>query len=210
MKALGRLRNEKAVKPLIEIVLNKRMKKTIRKEAMEALGMIKDNRAVETLIQALKDPDKNFQKDAIVALGKIGDKRAIEPLIQHLKYARADIKCEIMEVLGNLGDKKIEGTIKRILKDEDPNVCKKAEEALKKIEARDKGHYSRFAEDLCCKHCSGIHGTELWPVYGDRYAFQFKTEPGEYTLEVKCPHCQGCWYVVWDSDPGPIKPLAME
>jgi HEAT repeat protein len=51
-----------------------------REEAAEALGEIRDPRAVDPLIGALKDRDHEVREEAVEALGKIGDKRAVEPL----------------------------------------------------------------------------------------------------------------------------------
>ena len=46
---------------------------------------IGDERALEPLIQALKDEKWNVRVEAASALGKIGDERAVEPLIQVLQ-----------------------------------------------------------------------------------------------------------------------------
>lgn len=56
----------------------------VRSWAAEALGEIKDYRAVESLILALKDKDYNVRESAARALGKINDFRATEPLIDAL------------------------------------------------------------------------------------------------------------------------------
>ncbi len=55
---------------------------------------INDTRAVEPLIQALKDNNSYVRCCAALALGEIKDKRAVEPLILALKdnnsYVRED------------------------------------------------------------------------------------------------------------------------
>ncbi len=51
-----------------------------REEAAEALGEIRDPKAVDPLIGALKDRDHEVREEAAEALGKIGDRRAAEPL----------------------------------------------------------------------------------------------------------------------------------
>jgi Zn finger protein HypA/HybF involved in hydrogenase expression len=70
-------------------------------------------------------------------------------------------------------------------------------------------HISLCADKLRCQHCGKIHGTEEWPVSGDRVPFYFQKEAGNYTLKVSCPHCGKDWHVVWDDNPGPIKPLGL-
>ncbi len=68
----------------------------VRRKAAEALGKIKDVRAVEPLIAALKvkySPDVRWK--AAEVLGKIKDARAVEPLIAALKdkgYIREQVK----------------------------------------------------------------------------------------------------------------------
>ena len=57
----------------------------VRYTAAEALGNIKDSRAVDPLIQALKDEDNSVRYWSTVALGKINDVRAAESLIQTSK-----------------------------------------------------------------------------------------------------------------------------
>ncbi|MFH1331161.1 MAG: hypothetical protein ABIJ48_10985 [Actinomycetota bacterium] len=69
-------------------------------------------------------------------------------------------------------------------------------------------HISQFAGELRCQHCGGLHGTREWPTSGDLVPFYFQKEPGTHNLEVRCPHCEKSWYVVWDSHPGPVLPLA--
>ena len=56
-----------------------------RVDAANALGRIGDIRAVEPLIEALKDEDKEVRMEAADALGLIGDTRAIDPLQQLLE-----------------------------------------------------------------------------------------------------------------------------
>ncbi len=52
--------------------------------AAMALGRLRDPRAVEPLIQALKHPNCEVRYVAAVALGEIGDARAIDPLVEAL------------------------------------------------------------------------------------------------------------------------------
>lgn len=68
-------------------------------------------------------------------------------------------------------------------------------------------HISEFANQLWCPHCGKTHGTKEWPVGGDIVPFCFEKEPGNYSLRLTCPYCGRDWYVVWDEDPGPTRPL---
>jgi HEAT repeat protein len=73
--------NREAVEPLIQALLKDT--DPVQVKAAESLGYLRDERAVEPLIQALKDEKRyhSVRWKAARALGEIGDKRAIEPLI---------------------------------------------------------------------------------------------------------------------------------
>lgn len=77
---------------------------TVRVEAVRALGKIRDSRAVEPLINALRDSDVNVCKEVIEALGILRDARAVEPLIGELKDSN-EFRCRLATVaLGKIGD----------------------------------------------------------------------------------------------------------
>jgi len=65
---------------------------------------------------------------------------------------------------------------------------------------------SKFAGNLKCEICSQPHPATEWPVNGDRVPFYFEREPGRYSVEVWCPKFDRPWYVVWDDDPGTMRP----
>ena len=56
----------------------------VRECAAEALGVIGDPRAVEPLINALKDKEDYVWLETPTALGQIGDAQALEPLIEDM------------------------------------------------------------------------------------------------------------------------------
>ncbi len=59
--------------------------KDIRLGVIEALGQIRDTRAVAPLIISLSDPDNEIRWEAALALGEIGDAAALDPLVYTLK-----------------------------------------------------------------------------------------------------------------------------
>ncbi len=70
-------------------------------------------------------------------------------------------------------------------------------------------HISLLANDLHCAHCHSQNAATEWPLNGDHTALYSQREPGQYSLAIHCPSCDKDWYVVWDMDPGPIKPLGL-
>ena len=77
-----------------------------RRRAAEALGEIKDPRAVEPLIAALKDEDEEVRMRAAVALGEIKDPRAVRPLIALLKNGGEEWSVREGAAKALVGDKR--------------------------------------------------------------------------------------------------------
>ncbi|MCK4736590.1 MAG: HEAT repeat domain-containing protein [Methanophagales archaeon] len=75
-----KLEKKKDVQGLIKALQYKK-DRDVRGAAAKALGNIRDKRAVEPLVQALKDEYLRVRRGVAETLGKIGDKRAVEPLI---------------------------------------------------------------------------------------------------------------------------------
>ncbi len=111
IKALGKINDERVLDPLISMMRNDEFKddatlaltelgkpavgrllellkdpeEVTRKQAILALGEIKDESCVDALIESLKDPDWFTRLSAAAALEKIGDPRgreAIKPLMK--------------------------------------------------------------------------------------------------------------------------------
>jgi hypothetical protein len=67
------------------------------------LGEINDVRAVEPLIQSLKDDDWTVRANAAISLGRINDTRAVEPLILALEDENENVRSEAKTALTKLG-----------------------------------------------------------------------------------------------------------
>jgi HEAT repeat protein len=118
-----------------------------RVNAMTTLGKIGDVRAIEPLInilkdKILKDEDVTLRETAAIALGDIANARAVEPLIETLKDKRANIRMAAVTALGKIGDPRslealiqvVGGKNPAMFGDRNPEVQKNAVEALRKIE----------------------------------------------------------------------------
>ena len=88
----------------------------VRESAVEALGEIRDGRAVEPLVKTLKDADDDVREGAAEALGKIKDRRAVEPLIEALKDEDDDVRRAAAEALGRIGDGRAVGALENVLR----------------------------------------------------------------------------------------------
>jgi hypothetical protein len=104
-----------------------------RRAAAEALGGLKDVRAVEPLISALKDDDWRVRKASALALGGLKDVRAVEPLISALKDKDWRVRRTSALALGELNDERAVEPLIAVLKDNDWDVRRAAAEVLGKL-----------------------------------------------------------------------------
>jgi HEAT repeat protein len=97
--------------PNIEKLMSKRNTKglikalqdaKLRRDAVVALGKIRDPRAVPSLIDTLQDPDPKVQQAAAVALGEISDTAAAQPLVDALKNRNLYVRQAAAEALGKV------------------------------------------------------------------------------------------------------------
>jgi HEAT repeat protein len=76
---------------------------SVRRHAIEMLGIMGDKKAVDTLILVLKDKNRFVRQEAIASLGKIGGERVVEPLTQALGEEKDEfVQDSIRKVLERL------------------------------------------------------------------------------------------------------------
>jgi len=100
---------------------------------IETLGMMKDPRCLEPLIEALDDLDIRVHIQALESLGKLGDSRAVEPISKMLKDPNPKIRKASIEALREIGDPKAVDALLYALNDEDLEVREEAVRALGRI-----------------------------------------------------------------------------
>ena len=83
--------------------------------AVHLFGILKDRRAVPTLIPLLRDPEVNYKVPW--ALGEIGDKSAIRPLIAALGDESPDMRVTTIRALEKLGAKEALPNLRALLQD---------------------------------------------------------------------------------------------
>jgi len=109
--ALGKIRDIRAVGPLIEALKIKTRLRGAEGSASTALAEIGEP-AVEPLIAMLKDSNDNVRVLAIISLGDIGDDRAVEPLIHTLKDNNKGVRSFVAKALKKIGGEKAEKHIR--------------------------------------------------------------------------------------------------
>jgi len=99
--------------------------------AIERLGQLRDSRAIELLMAALKDSYLHMVRSkAAEGLGLLGDARAVEPLIAALRDQEEIVRRGAAEALGKLGDARAVEPLIAALSDSHASVRREAAEAL--------------------------------------------------------------------------------
>ena len=104
VEILGGLRNGSTIPDLIRKTLEENP--NVRNIACQALGGFDDERAVDALLNALKD-DEWIVFSAIESLGRIGNRRAVLPLLNVFKNGSEEISMAACEVLISFHDEAV-------------------------------------------------------------------------------------------------------
>lgn len=116
-EALGRIRSEQAVEPLIAILQWENEESAVKQSAAWALGENGSEKAVPILISLMKDKDGPVRSAAAYALGKIGSEKAVPELIDALEDNDPDVRRVVIGALGQIGtDPVIHALFKRLKK----------------------------------------------------------------------------------------------
>jgi HEAT repeat protein len=126
IEALGRM-GPGASDSLIEALENKN--RLVRMGAADALGHLRDARAVEPLVKLLHDPDHEVGSDAGVQLGNIGEP-SINCLLAALTEDDVLVRCWSASALGRIRDRRVVQPVGRMLFDPEQSVRDSAGESL--------------------------------------------------------------------------------
>ncbi|RBQ24596.1 HEAT repeat-containing taxis proteinF [Candidatus Methanobinarius endosymbioticus] len=127
------LRAEESFEPLLEVLSTKGINKDIKQSSVKLLGIIGNDKAIDSLIATLKDNNKLVRREASTALSRMGDK-AVEPLIDILNDEDWRVRGAAAWTLGKIGDKHAIEPLKSILDDESGFVRSGAKYAVDNIE----------------------------------------------------------------------------
>ena len=78
----------------------------VRAQSAEALGRLRDNRAVEPLLVVLNDKDERVREKAVVALGNFSDERIFDPLVNFiLKDSNANLRNQAEKTFKSVAER---------------------------------------------------------------------------------------------------------
>ena len=112
----------------------------VRIEAVKGISDLGKQDAEEALIDAMSDKDYQVKEEVVRNLGRVGEKKAMLALTMMLDRRslfgggeRDEVRLAATRALGEVKDPGAEGTLRRLLKDRNPNIQDAAKESLKKI-----------------------------------------------------------------------------
>jgi len=111
--ALGKIRDLRAIEPLIRALADKY--ENVRAESAMSIAAI-GKPALEPLLRFLRDSDRSIRIEVVTALGELKDTDAIRPLMQILDTADEDERVEIADALDAILIPAIEPLTRRIRK----------------------------------------------------------------------------------------------
>jgi len=97
--AIGKM-GATAVSPMIAILSDEDA--TVRRSAVEILGILKNTRAVDPLIAVLNDANPNIRRAVIVSLGEIATPEAVETLFEAITDKDATVRKAVVDALTKL------------------------------------------------------------------------------------------------------------
>ena len=135
-ETLGLLGDKRAVEILIDIIENIDNDILVRHNAVEAMGNLRDPRALNLLIGLLKDENVRIKKSAASSLGKIGDIGAIDPLITALKDI--DLRIDAGDALWNIKDPATIESLINVMSDDNKDILYNLEisDVLRRLTSR--------------------------------------------------------------------------
>jgi len=113
---LGFLNSEEAVQLAIEAVEDNSEDKWVRKNAAAALGDLKDEISIPTLLKAMKSKtNTDLVVSSIWALGEIGKKEVNEKLVSMLDHNSTQVRVTAVWALAKLKDEKTENILLNLI-----------------------------------------------------------------------------------------------
>jgi HEAT repeat protein len=144
-KALGSIKSKRAIKPLIDALLQSEEAEK-RAASAYALGLLRDKRAIETLLRVLQNKveQPKVRGQAAEALAWFDDrsKRVIDALIDGLEDASVEVRFWSAFALGELKIRRAVNKLERLAAEDDEvlpgwwSVSKEASDALDRIRSK--------------------------------------------------------------------------
>jgi HEAT repeat protein len=132
VELLGKARSQEAVPALTRLAAH--VDRTVRRAAINSLGLIGGARAMEVVLKALEDENGHVRREAASVLGKWANRQGIEPLCGRLAVEPyQDVRLAIVEALCAEPDPIVIERLMRLLQHESAEVRAAAALGLGKL-----------------------------------------------------------------------------
>jgi len=116
---------EEGIECLVDVLLKVDLDLSWR--AAEALGEMRETKAVEPLLSTLEQTGDGYLRAAsALALGRIGDTRAVESLIRCSQEPDRMLRWRVVVALGRIGDERGRAVVLKATEDDADTVVKEA------------------------------------------------------------------------------------
>jgi HEAT repeat protein len=177
----------RAVEPLIPKLMDPN--RYVRQDVARTLALIRDPRAVDSLIATLKDSDEDVRLEAAWGLGVVmHEPRAIVPLIAALKEPKPDAQHDIANAIARVGTSAVESVI-TALNDSNSKVRGGAADALGMIvsEFDANNHEPRAVNALL----NALRERNMDVIAGAHVFFMARGEPGSENVLIEALNKSG-------------------
>jgi len=123
-QALGRIGDNRAVNPLMEILPT--AGGDLGLYVAQALGELRDRRAVPALIEEIKRREEPELRGVAEALGRIGDPQAVPALVDLLQTGKEDVRYAAAVALGRMGDSRAVDVLRKARKGDPQGFVREA------------------------------------------------------------------------------------
>ena len=133
VRALGRLRDRRAVAALKTVVADDDESLMVRLEALEALGELGGPGVLGALVARLYEKDETLIEGAIVGLGRLGSRQAAGALVAVIDAVDENLRAQIARALGSIGGRVAEVALQGLMADADWHVRLAAAASLREL-----------------------------------------------------------------------------
>ncbi len=127
--ALGQIGDETTVSEIIN-TLEQDESSTVKMECIRALTMIRDPKAIPSLIKMLKDDNASVRSAAAIALGTLKASEALNSLLQALHDINTEVRINAIDSISEIGNTQVLKSMYTALQDPEALVRRHAAGAL--------------------------------------------------------------------------------
>lgn len=133
LRDLDEASGRQIVDALYEVIDNPAEPLDVRRRAVEAIGYLSEQRAVDIIAHAYSDPNPKMKVSAVFGMGRSSDRRWLGAVLAGLRSPSPEMRFEAARASGELEDEAAVPALINLLSDADREVCLAAVTSLGQI-----------------------------------------------------------------------------